>query len=149
MEQPVIQAKVFLCADSAAIDARTNALSAFHIMEQLNAPSFPVAIPRVSMIAVLTRQDTDPSNVQLQLQIYSGNQQLFVGPMAVNFAQQLNARTVAEMHGLVVPAPGVLSFVLRNGDETLSSWTVLVSQVGQMPLQIFLPPTHPRGGPVQ
>ena len=148
----MIKVRLFLCADSAAIDARTGSLSAFHIMEQLSTPSFPVAIPRVAVVAVVTREDSDPSNLQLQLQIFSGNQQLFVGPMAINFVQQVTARTVAEMHGLVVPGPGVLTFLLLNGEEKLGSWTVNINQIGQIPLQMFFPPTPPtqqQGGPLQ
>jgi hypothetical protein len=146
----VIQAKLFLCADSAAIDARNNALSAFNIIEQFSAASFPVAVPRIAMIAAFTREQTDPSNIQFQLKIFAGNQQLFGGPFAVNFVQQLTARTVAEMHGLVIPGPGNLTFVLMNGEEKLSSWTVTVNQVGQAPLQMFLPPTQaPQGSPLQ
>lgn len=136
----MIQVKLFLCSDSAAVDARTNALSAFHIAEQFNAPSFPVAVPRIAIITILTREAADPSNVQLQVQVYCGDHQLFTGPMAVNFVQQLTARTVIEVHGLVVPTPGTLRFLLRHGDETLSSWTVLANQVGQMPIQMFIAP---------
>ena len=143
----MIQVKLFLCADSAAIDVRTNAISAFHITEQLNAASFPVAIPHVALIAVLIREETDPSNIQLQLQIHSGNQQLFAGPVSINFVQQLATRTVVDMHGLVVPAPGTLRFLLMNGDEKLSSWTILVSQVGQPAgVQMYLPMTQPPAG---
>jgi len=118
-------------------------------MEQLNTPSFPVAIPRIAVIAGLSRENTDPSNLRLHLQIYSGNQQLFAGPLGVNFMQQLTARTVAEMHGLVVPRPGVLNFVLLNGEERLDSWTINVNQVGQIPLQIFMPPAQQQGGQTQ
>lgn len=136
----MIEVKLFICADSAAIDARTNAISAFHIAEQLNSPSFPVAVPRLAIIAIVVREATDPSSIQLQMQVHSGNQQLFSGPMAINFMQQLNARAVAEIHGLVIPAPGPLRLLLRNGDETLASWTVLINQVGQMPMQMFMAP---------
>ena len=135
----MIQVKLFLCADSAAIDMRTNALSAFQIIDQLHAPSFPVAIPRISMIASLTREATDPSDVTLQLQIHCGNQQLYAGPVQINFLQQLSARTIVDMHGLLVPAPGSLQFLLSRDAEALSSWTILVNHIGRPEAQMSFP----------
>ncbi len=139
----MIRSKLFFCSDSAAVDARTNALSAFHIIEQLNAPSFPVVLPRVSILSYLTREEADPSAIQLQLQIFSGAQQLFDGPLGINFVQQLTTRTVVELNGLLVPAPVDLRFVLLNGDQALDSWTVVVNQVGAPAVQLTLPPPVP------
>ena len=135
----MIQTKLFICADSAATDGRYNTVSAFHILEQLNATAFPFAIPRISMIAMFTRENEDPSTFQLQLQIDSGDQRLFDGPMPVNFQQQLSARTVLDMHALVVPSPGALTFTLRNGEAPIGSWTVLIVNAGRPNLQPNLP----------
>ena len=57
--------KLFLCSDSASIDVRTNTISAFHITEQLMTASFPVAIPRISVVTVLNREQS-----QVPIQTY-------------------------------------------------------------------------------
>lgn len=136
-----------MCADSAAVDMRTNALSVFHVLEQLSSPAFPVVVPRVSIVFMLNREEADPSNLQCQLQIHSGNQQLFARPVPINFQQQFVSRTVLEMYGIVVPAPGSLRFELRNGEVLLGSWSVLVSQVGGPVFQMNLPVAPLGGGP--
>jgi hypothetical protein len=143
----VIQAKLFLCSDSAVIDARTNTISAFHIMEQINSTAFPVIVPRLSIVAMFEREETDPATVQLQVQIYSGNQQLFAGPLPVNFFQQLQSRTIVDLNGLVVPGLGSLRIVLRNEEQILSSWIIAVNQVGQPRAQLVFPPQSPTGQP--
>ena len=140
----MIRAKLFVVCESASIDSRTNSVSAFHIMDQLNAMAFPVVLPHVSIIALFAREDADASNVQFQLQIFLEDQQLFGGPLRVNFVQQLLARTVLDMHGLLLTRPGTLRFVLRNGDEMLGSWTALVTQVGQPGFQMAFPPPPPQ-----
>jgi hypothetical protein len=137
--------KLFLCCDSASVDLRTNTISAFHITEQLGAPTFPVAIPRIHSIALINREETDPGALQLQLDAYLGNQQIASGPFNVNFANQLSARGIAEMQGLVLPGPGALRFVLRNRETTMGSWTVSVVQLGQLPIQMLLPAQPPAG----
>ena len=139
----MVRVKFFICSDSAALDARLNTVSAFHIMEQLNAPAFPVAIPRVAVLALVSREETDPNNVQLHLQIVCGQQHLFDGPVPVNFNQQLSARTIIDMQGLVLPAPGELRLLLMNANDTIASWTVLVNHVGQAGAQLFFPAPPP------
>jgi len=137
----LIRSRLFFCSDSASIDARTNALSAFHIIEQVNAPSFPVVIPRVSILCFLSREDADPSQVSLQLQIFSGDQKLFDGPVAIDFVQQRATRTILELNGMVVPSPVELRFVLVLEKTVLDSWAITVNQVGLPGLQMTLPPT--------
>jgi len=131
--------KLFLCSDSASADMRTNTISAFHITEQLMAAAFPVAIPRITVIALVNREQEDPDQIQFQLEAHLGNQQIAAGPFAINFFRQFSARGIGEMVGLVLPGPGTLRFVLRNGDTTMGSWTVSVVQVGQVPVQMHFP----------
>lgn len=127
----MIRLKLFLCADAAAIDARLNTLSAFHIAEELNASVFPVVIPRITAVMIFLRDQNDADNVTVQMRISLGDRQLFDGPLPVNFAQRRSARAVADMNGLVLTAPGELRFQIREGDRELGEWIVVVNQVGQ------------------
>jgi len=141
----LIEAKLLLCSDSSAIDARINTISAFHIMEQLTAAAFPVALPRIAIIALLTREEADPSQADLQLQIHLGPQQLFTGPMPVDFVQQLSTRAIVELHGLVIPAPGEVRVLIVKEAAVLASWTIKMQQVGEPEMQLHLPVQPPRG----
>jgi hypothetical protein len=116
-------------------------------MEQLNAASFPVAI-RLCIIALISREAADPSRVGLQLLSESGNQRLFSGPVDINFNQMLSARAILDLQGFVVPSPGLLRFSLRNGEETLSTWEIVVNQIDQARMQIHFPmPPNPAPNP--
>jgi hypothetical protein len=143
----VIEAKLFLCSDSAAIDQRSNTLSVFHISEHLLAAAFPVAIPRLDVIAILTREMGDPDRADMQLIVYRGEQELLSTPWVVHFLQQTTARALLEMNGVVVPAPGDLRFLCRIGERTLASWTISVVQAGQPGFQPWLLPQPPVGQP--
>lgn len=134
----MIRATLFTCAGSGSVDARFNTLSVFHIMEQINAPQFPVPIA-VSIVGMFTREQGDPSTIDLQLRIFSGEQQLFAGPVSVNFQQHNRARMLLDMQGLVVPAPLDVRFLLQNGGDTIGTWIVAVTQVGPPALQLNLP----------
>lgn len=139
----MIKVKLFLCADNAALDSRYNTISAFHILEDLNAATFPVAVPHLAVVGMFSREENDPSTLDLQLQFHLGPQQLFATPLTINFAHRLDSRIVAEMTGLVVPSPGSLVFALRNGEALMASWSVRVNQIGQPGVQLNLPQSGP------
>src|SRR5258708_15770740 len=133
--------KLLFCSDSAALDARTQTVSAFHIAEVFRSASFPAVMNRLTVIAYVTRDETDPAQVELQLRVMHGDQQLFVGPIPLNYAAGgLLARAVVVLQGLVIPAPGELSARLVNGEQLQGSWTVTATQVGQIPTQLTLQP---------
>ena len=135
-----MQIKLFLCADSASIDSRQNTISAFHILEQINAPGFPVVVPRIAVVMLASREQNDPSVVELHLQILLGVQQLFDGPVPINFNQQLLTRAIIDLQGLLLPGPGELRLLLKEADDVLESWAVVVNQVGGTPVQMIFPP---------
>jgi hypothetical protein len=139
----MIQSRLFFCCDSAALDSRTNTISAFHIAEGSGAGAFPVAWPRITAIALLSREETDPADPNVQLQALLGDQQLFNGPFPVNFSGGLLSRSIVELQGLVVSGPGDLTFLLKIGEQVIGSWIIKVSQVGQPQLQLLIPQTPP------
>ncbi len=143
----MLQVRLFLCSESASIDARNNSLSAFHILEQINSPHFPSVIPRLCVILLMTREAEDPSRSGLQLRIeLAGGQQLFSGPIDVNFVQQLSARIIIDIQAFLVPAPGNLRFSVRDGQAELCFWSITVMQIAGQPLQMrFVSPPSPAG----
>ena len=69
----MIQAKLFFCAESAAVDSMRNTISAFHILEDVQVPAFP----RVSAIGSFTRETTDHDRAELALSVKIGERQIF------------------------------------------------------------------------
>ena len=142
---------LFVCCESAAIDARTNNVSVFNIMEELNAVNFPILVQRFSAVLMLSRTEDEPQNMDLHLRITLGDQELYNGPLSVSFHQHLSTRAVADLFGLMIPAPGDLRVDIRQADRTLAHWTTRVNRVGQLGLNVFPPiPSHaPPPKPVQ
>jgi hypothetical protein len=118
------------CSDSTAIDARLHTISLFHITEELNSASFPVAIPRLSVTMLLLRDPAEPSNADLNLRISLGDEVLHSGPLGFSFGDHLRCRWTAELYGLIVPAPGDLKVEVRDDLRALADWTVRVNHVG-------------------
>lgn len=132
-----MEVKLILCADSASVDIRHNTFSAFHILEELGAASFPFVLPRLSVIAILERRSDEPPNPEIQLIITLDEQQLFVGPYQANFFNRLTARAIAELQGLVIAHPGTLQAKLIVHDVELGHWTMLVRQATPPGMQTY------------
>lgn len=126
-----MEVELFVCADSAAVDARTQTISLFHIIEELNSPAFPVVIPRLTIGAVLTRVESEPERPDLQLRIGLGSQEIFRGPFGLSFQQHLRARAIVDIQGVVVLAPGSLKVALYAADRELAAWSIKVNHIGQ------------------
>lgn len=122
---------------------RVNTVSAFHIAEELGAAAFPVAIPKVTAIVMLTREPADADNPTIQLTISLGGRSLFESPIVVGFSQRLSARAVVDINGLVIPGPGTVRFALRDGNRDLGTWDVIVNQVGQPGIHTTALPARP------
>jgi hypothetical protein len=139
----MLSVKYFLCAESAALDQRRSTLSAFHILENTYAPLFPFLIPRISILAAFERTPEEPSLFPLSLLVTLGEQQVFKGTLAVNFAQQLHTRTVAEIGGLLISSPGKLKFSLFRDKEELASWVIAIERLNIPGMEQLPFPTQP------
>lgn len=139
----MIQPKLFFCADNAALDGRYNTISAFHILEEVGAATFPLVVPRLAIIGMFSREETDPINIELQLQVTLGAAQLLVASVPLNFAHQLRTRAILELNGFLLPTPGLVVFSLRHGESLLTSWSIRANQVGQPSVQLSLPQVTP------
>lgn len=110
-----MQVKLFICSSSSALDARTNSISIFHVLEEVHAPAYPIVIPGMSVIALLELDDGELINQEMKLRVFLGDQQLFAAPFQTNFQVRRKARAIADFNGLVVPAPGMLRVLLHWG----------------------------------
>jgi len=135
MEVPMI-----LCAESAAVDQRKNTLSAFHIVEEIPAPSFPFLVLRIYIIALFVREIDEPlEQVAIQFRIYLDDSELARVPVDIRFQGHTRVRLISEVQGIVVEKPGLLKFVALHEDKPLASWTVPVRLVGRQEPQMDMP----------
>ena len=134
-----MEAILFVCSESATIDVRTNTLSVFHIMEEVNAANFPFLLQKFSVVVVLSRTEDEPQNPDFRVRIRLGDQELFDGPVAIGFQHHLRARAIADFFGLVIVAPGDLGVEARDATQTLGRWTTRINRVGQPGVNVFQP----------
>jgi hypothetical protein len=134
-----IKLKMVVCAESLAVDQRRNTLSLFHVIEQFNIPSFPFAMPHMIVATLFERGASDPSDYDdVSVHIALGNQELAESKPHLKFLDRPRLRQVADVTNLVIPGPGTLSVIIKQGDEVLGTWTMTVVDTGKTELQAEL-----------
>lgn len=128
-----MQVRLFFCTESTAVDASTNRVSAFHLLEEIGAPAFPATMPQLTVLAIIERGADEPPRAQLQLQAGLENSVnlLVNSPLQVDFQNRLVARVLTVLRGLVIPEPVGLRVALNHNGAEIARWGIAVAQTGQ------------------
>lgn len=126
----MITCKLAVCAESVVRDAETNAVSVFNIVEAAQGKGFPLVVPRLSCLFILTREDSDPTDYSGSMRIAAGTREIAQYPISVNFQDSCLNRSIVVIEGLVVPGPGPVQVSLWLRDEEKGMWQFEVKKVG-------------------
>lgn len=112
-----------------------NAISVYHIIEEIKAHSFPIFFPEVTFFAYLVREDSDPSVLELQGRISVDDTVIVDAPLMADFQGKRGNRQIFRIGGLPVPKPGMLVAELLNNKnrELIGRFEVRVSTIGEQP----------------
>lgn len=132
---------------STSVDGRTNNLSLFEILEQVQIHSpldsqWPRKIPlNGSVVSTWIRDDIDePEKATSQLIFVAPNgDSLFEGESEIDLTQSSRNRLIVEFQGLNIAGPGVHHFQVYVGD-TEGEWSL----VFELPLDVDVI-TNPEG----
>ena len=107
--------KYFIVAESVLHDARSNSISAVNILEELLAFSFPIAIPKLSVIAALERSSDEPEKPECRVKCTFNGAEVFNNSIEVDFQGLLRTRAILDFQGLPVLEAGQLEFSINSG----------------------------------
>jgi len=119
------------CAESCVIDLKTNRLSIFHVMEQIGSPTFPLALPKFTLVVMLSKTRREPQKVLLPIHFTLDKQSLANLHFELDFQDKIRARGIAEIQGLVIPGPGKLQATLKYKNEELGIWEIQADYTGK------------------
>lgn len=123
----MISCKLVVCGESIVRDADTNAVSAFNIIEEMSAPAFPVAVPRLATLFLLERaaDDKDPDGAEYVLSL--SGRELLRSAVTTSFDGKPRTRVMITVQGLLLPTEGDLRAALHLGGSELAAWTIPVT----------------------
>ena len=136
---------LFVVSDNMAIDARSNNVSIFTLLEEIGSPVFPILVPRVTVTAIFEREPDEP-DAAFQMRAAMGDKILFETPMGADFQGRSRTRSILEIGGFAVPGPGVIEFKLVKDGVTKVFWKVQVTRVGMQQQELVFTGGAPVAG---
>lgn len=120
------------CASGISVDQQHNTLSLFNIIEDVNSPSFPMVIPSMVFVGMVTKSPDEPNEVRdLMLVASLDDERIFQGAInPVDFQGRPNARLIVNIQGLVISRPGILNLALHQPERALGIWKITVNGIG-------------------
>ena len=119
---------LFACSQSAVVDSRTNRLSLFNLLEELNTTSFPCTISGLALILVMLRTPEEPDESFVTIQSTQEGRVLSGFTIGLQFQHHLRTRVVADLNGLTAIGPGLMELTVLSPTQTImASWKVRVN----------------------
>ena len=106
----------FVVAESVSVDQTRNTMSVFHILEEIQAPVFPIVIPMLAAVAHWNAEDGD-----MECDFQASVLITFPDGQSKEFNQNFRMtrprlRTIANFIWLQIPQPGTMTIEVRlNG----------------------------------
>lgn len=141
-----MQLLFFLCSEAAIVDGKSNRLSIFNITEQVQAASFPVLIPKITVTALLSKSKKEREVASMKIHLTLNDKPLVDVPFVIDFQGKQRARGIAEIQGLLVNEPGDIKAELTYKKKVLGEWSFEITQmVGQPFTQLKQPDAAAEG----
>jgi len=119
----------FVVAESVSVDQTRNTMSVFHILEQIQAPGFPIVIPMLAAVAHWNAEDDDmecDSQASVLITFPDGQHKEF----NQNFRMtRPRLRTIANFIGLQISQPGTLTIEVRLNGVHKASHTIDIRKI--------------------
>lgn len=117
-----------IAANRVVVDSITNQVSIIDLFEQLKASSFPVLVPRLTLLYYVSRDKEDPVTQDLKVVCKLSDSEIFEVDVKVDFKGEDSTRIVLGIDGLTLTQPGMFQAFLMNQDESLGVLDLAVEQ---------------------
>jgi hypothetical protein len=126
----MIRAKLCFAAEGITTDRDTNQVSAYSLVEHVEAPSYPVVMQRVGFFCLWERAPGDPTQCRAELSITLDGEDLLHRPVDIDFGAFLSTRCTIRIEGIVLRQPGALVFRLSVPGHESAAWAVAAGRSG-------------------
>lgn len=117
------------CAQSSAVDSQTGRLSLFHLLEQVQATTFPTAMS-LTLVGMFAREPGEPDDQSVRLKVELGETAIFDSSVNFSFRGKQRSRVLMAMNGLAIASTGKLSFsfLTAEGEFFGAPWEVFIEK---------------------
>ncbi len=134
----------FLAARGVVIDRKSNNVSVFNLVEQVNAASAPVLFQSLAVLYMAERSAEEQERWPAKLTLSINGKQLGAFAAEMNFDGKPRTRLVVEIGTLVIPELGRLLLEFTVGEKVSAAYEIEVAanaELTKAPKLLFQPAT--------
>ena len=117
-----------IAANRVVVDSITNQVSIIDLFEQLKAPSFPVLVPKLTLLYYVSRDKGDPAAQDLTVVCKLANAEICKVNVKVDFKDEDSTRIVLGIDGLTLTQPGMFQAFLMDKETSLGVLDLTVEE---------------------
>ena len=117
-----------VAANRVIVDSVTNQVSIIDLYEQLRATTFPVLVPRMTLLFYVSRDANDPEQQDLNLVCELADKVIFEIKVHLDFKGEDSTRIVLGVDGMTLHAPGLLQAKLLDHSQELGVLDLAITQ---------------------
>ncbi|NOZ45133.1 MAG: hypothetical protein GXP45_08590 [bacterium] len=126
----MIKSKFFLVSKDISVDAFTQTLSLFTLIENLNVAQVPFIFPSITVTAYLERSDlSKEEHIHTKIIIKNNDNIVQEKTQEIGFNNKLGHKWINNFHNLEVKEFGTLSFLLETNGELINQRDVKVNEL--------------------
>lgn len=126
----MIRSKFLIVSDNISMDAFTQTLSVFNMVENLNAIKVPFALPRLMATSLIERNDlSKDENTKVTLTLKNNDKVIDSKEQEINFKGKLSHKWINAFNNIKVEETGTLTFTLEHNGEEINKRVITVNQV--------------------
>lgn len=123
----MINSDLMLVAERVIIDTESNRLTIFNLLEDLNVNQFPLFIPSLNVLNMLSKDDGDETILQCKLVLKLNDEELLNQPITLNFQNNRRNRSIVRIGGLMIPQSGKLLFEFYQNENLLATFLSILN----------------------
>lgn len=118
-----------VAANRVIVDSVSNQVSIIDLYENLRTSTFPVLVPKLTLLFYVSRESNDPATHDISLICELGDKSIFDVAVHMDFKNEDTTRIIMGVDGLTIPEAGLLKARLMDKGTELGSLELAVEQV--------------------
>jgi hypothetical protein len=120
----MIRVKTCFVAEGVITDRDTDQISAFGLLENLHAESYPLSVQKLAFFCLWGRSSTDPQRATCEFSITLNGKDLVRQGVDIDFQQYLHDRCTIRLDGFALSEPGSVVFRLAIPGHETAEWAL-------------------------
>ena len=119
----MLKLKSLIVAEKVIIEKDTNKVTIVDVIENLKSPSYPLFFPNFSCLLYFENDKDNADQNKYKFTLKNNDKLLIDTDVNIDFQGKLTTRSLVNINGLAIPAPGVVTIEISSEGQHIDSYS--------------------------